>query len=424
MASLIRPMSPLKIVTTATIGTLLEWAEYTFFAYMAVQLSTHFFPMTDPSLARIKTYGIFAASYLMRPIGACFFGILGDTIGRKPALMSSMLLMGLATMLIGCLPTYAEIGSYAAVLLIICRLLQGFAVSGEFHGAITYLHEHATARPYLMGSFAPFAAALGMSLGAYVALLTSLPGVPHYAWRIPFLGSGLLCALAIYLRQSLNETPLFQQIQQEAKMSQLLNKRISILRTFKSNKQGMIQMFSMGLFTSIYVYIGNVFFKGVCIQFGMASEVASQMVTIGQIVAAFFILFFGFIADKAGGRRVCLTGLFLAIFAGPFILYCAQSGDPRLTLGGQIVYGFVNGFVFGPMMTILMNNFKVQNRYSSSAIGWSLAVALFGGTALLVAETLTKYTGSALGAGCYISLAAIAALTTLCRNPVSAEDKI
>lgn len=385
----------------AVFGTIIEWAEYTFFAYMAEKLSSHFFPIDNPDVALLKTYGIFGSSYLMRPLGALLFGTIGDRYGRKPALMISMLLMGIATMTIGILPGYSGIGWYAPLFLILCRLAQGIAVSGEFHGAITYIHEHAKAKPFFEGSFAPFAAAAGMSFGALAAWLCSLSQNPH-AWRIPFLCSGLLCALAIYLRLKLTETPIFQ----EAKINNALSHN-PVLVVFKENKMSMLRTASMGLFISIFVYIGNVFFKIACIKFGGLSDLkAAQIVTSGQVLAALAILFFGRLADQWGGRKMCLLGLFLALSLGPFMLYCAQSGDIALTFFGQVIYALINGLVSAPMMTLLMNQFHIGNRYSGTALGWSFAVSIFGSTALLVAEWLVQTTGSVLAPGFYISLTA------------------
>lgn len=398
-----------KATITATLGTLLEWAEYTFFAYMADQLSNYFFDIQDANLARLKTYGIFATSYFMRPLGAVLFGTLGDRLGRKPALMSSMLLMGIATFSIGCLPTFAEVGSLAAILLLLCRLLQGVAVGGEFHGAITFLHEHAEKRPFFSGSFGPFAAAGGMAIGSFAATLTLLPGAPSWSWRIPFLCSGFLCLLALYLRSSIEETLPFQRAKREKRLV-----RNPILKAFKEQKKALLLTACISIFVAVYVYIGNVFFKITCIKVGgLRPEIASQIVTFGQVLAACFILICGRMADKIGGKRMCVTGLMLAIIAGPAILAAAQTGDVFLTIAGQVLYAIVNGLVSSCMMTLLMQEFHTETRYSGSAFGWSISAAIFGGTALMVADILMNQMNLNFGPGLYISLAALTAVLAL-----------
>lgn len=407
-------MSQFKISITATLGTLLEWAEYSFFAYMADQLSTHFFAIENPHLALLKTYGIFATSYFMRPLGALLWGSLGDTLGRKPALMCSMALMGLATVAIGCLPTFASIGIWAAILLMICRLLQGLAVAGEFHGAVTFLYEHAKNNNlFFAGCLGPFAAAAGMALGAFAATLTALPTAPAWSWRIPFLLSGFLCVIAVYLRQHLSETPLFQ----AAKKNLELTKK-PILSAFKHNKKGMLMTASMSIFIAVYVYIGNIFFKIISMKVGGLSPLlASKVVMMGQILAAGCILLFGFLADKFGGKKICLFGLFLAIFCGPFILHCATHTSLEYVLLGQTLYAIINGMVSAPMMTLLLPLFHTGTRYSGTALGWSISAAIFGGTALFVADLLFNHFGFQHGPGLYISIAALFTLWQMKKVP-------
>lgn len=399
-------MSYFKTLSTATIGTLLEWAEYTFFAYMADQLSKHFFDIQDPSLALLKTYGIFATSYFMRPLGAMLWGTIGDTWGRKPALMCSMALMGVATVSIGCLPTFEQIGPTAAILLMLCRLIQGIAVAGEFHGAITFLHEHSLKHhPFFVGCLGPFAAAAGMAVGASCATLTQLPTAPIWAWRIPFLLSGFLCALAVYLRHNLSETPQFQRAKADKELE-----RFPLWTALQHNRKALFTTAAVSLFIAVYVYIGNIYFKTVSIKVGGLSPlVAGHLVTAGQVLAALCILTTGTLADKLGGKKLCILGLSAAIIAGPFILWCARTGQIEYVLLGQFIYAVVNGLVSAPMMTLLLPLFNTNTRYSGTALGWSISAAIFGGTALIVADLLVTQ-GFIEGPGLYISLAAIIAL--------------
>ncbi|MDR0580756.1 MAG: MFS transporter [Holosporaceae bacterium] len=162
-----------KSVVIVSFGTLLEWAEFTFFAYMADYLSRLFFPISDVTFSRLKIYGVFAASYIMRPIGAIIFGHIGDKHGRKIPMIISLLLMALATCGIGILPTYDFIGDVSSFLLIVFRMLQGIAVGGEFNGATVLLTEYDKQRPFLAGSWTSFAASAGMALGSVASLAAS-----------------------------------------------------------------------------------------------------------------------------------------------------------------------------------------------------------------------------------------------------------
>lgn len=404
-------MSYARTLSTATAGTLLEWAEYTFFAYMADQLSKLFFDIQDPQLALLKTYGIFATSYFMRPLGAMLWGTVGDKWGRKPALMCSMALMGIATVSIGCLPTYTQIGLWAPIFLILSRLLQGVAVAGEFHGAITFMYEHAALknRPFFAGCLGPFAAAAGMSLGALAATLTLLPSIPVWGWRVPFLFSGFLCVLAMYLRHNLAETPLFKKAQAEKTLE-----RFPILTAFKENSSGILTAAALSLFVAVFVYIGNIYFKSMAIKIGgLTPLVAGNIVTLGQIWAAICILSIGLMADKIGGKKLCLWGLLLGILLSPIMLICARTGSIFYALIGQTLYGIIDGLVTAPMMTLLLPLFKTETRYSGSALGWSISAAIFGGTALMVADALVNQFGLPNGPGIYISLSALVAFGAL-----------
>ncbi len=396
----------LRSIIPTTLGTILEWAEYTFFAYMADHLSTLFFPIENPDLARLKTYGIFGASYFMRPVGALIFGTIGDKVGRKPALIASMVLMSIATTTIGLLPTHQYIGALAPIFLILCRLLQGIAVAGEFSGSAVFIFEHNNDRPFFSGSFTSFAAAAGMSVGAFAATLVSLPNAPDFSWRIPFLCSGVLSIVAIYLRKNVTETPAFLQTKTKS----------TPLNTLFSTRENLIALLctaAMAFFVSTYVYIGNIYYKTLCVNIGgLTPHLAAQIVTAGQLLTALLILAFGSIADQLNGKKLCLMGLGLAIFLGPIILACAQSGEIALSMIGQLFYAFLNGMITAPMMTLLLRKFPPEIRYRGKSFAWNTTAAIFGGTALLTAETLMHHYGQ-IGLGLYVSVAALSAFLAL-----------
>lgn len=397
-----------KTLFTATVGTILEWAEYMFFAYMADELSRHFFSIEDPNLARLKTYGIFATSYFMRPLGALLFGMIGDKFGRKPALASAMMLMCIATTAIGCLPTYNSVGAIAALLLVGCRLLQGLAVAGEFNGAGIFIFEHSKNRPYFAGCIVPFSASAGMALGAFAAMLVSSPTAFTWSWRIPFLGSGILGLLAIYLRLSIAETPVFQKLLSEKKPL-----RTPFKTLFQHNKQALFLTMALGFFVCVYVYIGNIYYKTLCVQIGhLEPGLALKISTFGQLLAASLTLIFGLMADRLGGEKLCLLGLGAAIALGPVILSCAASGNIALAFFGQILYAILNGLVSATMMTIFIQAFPPEVRYIGSALGWNFSAAIFGGPALLVAQLLMENFGIK-GPSLYISLASLSAFLLL-----------
>src|SRR5262245_53259578 len=206
-----------RTVLAGMIGNAVEWYDYGLYGYLAPVLATLFFPSKDPLTSLMATFGVFAAGFVMRPLGAIAFGHLGDRFGRKKALVVSVALMAVPTGLIALLPTYAELGATAPALLVLLRLLQGFSVGGEFTGSIIFLVEHAPpSRRGFIGSWAGFSTNAGCMLGgAAGALLVTFLGrqaVVEWAWRLPFLLAAVLGIVGLFLRLRVEETPLFQSL--------------------------------------------------------------------------------------------------------------------------------------------------------------------------------------------------------------------
>jgi MHS family proline/betaine transporter-like MFS transporter len=206
-----------RSVAAGAIGNTLEWYDFAVFGFVAPAISSQFFPSDDRLAGLLNTFALFAVGYLARPLGGALFGHLGDRIGRKRALQISILMMAVPTSLMAVLPTHAEIGIWAAVLLALLRLLQGFSVGGEFIGSICYLVEVAPVKQRgLFGSFAVFSTVGGMLLGSAVAAILHLTLSPEataaWGWRLPFLGGIVLGFTGWHLRRHLLETPAFEQI--------------------------------------------------------------------------------------------------------------------------------------------------------------------------------------------------------------------
>lgn len=393
-----------------SLGTLLEWAEFTFFAYMADYLSHIFFPIDDPDLARLKIYGVFAASYLMRPAGAIFFGHIGDRYGRKPPMIASLLLMAAATFSMGILPTYASIGVISSILLVIFRMIQGFAVGGEFNGATVVLTEHDKTHPFLAGSWTSFASAAGMAFGGLMAAIVSTFSV-HYAdlWRLPFLLSSVLALVAIYLRKDMDETEDFR----IAKKNNSLF-RFPIIAAWKHNKAGLLCTAAFSMFISVYVYTGNIYYRTIAVNIGkIAQEQAALAITIGVSLNTILIPIFANIADKTNGKKLCVIGLFSALIFSPIIIFLATIGDFCYVLLGQCIYGVIDAIVSATAFTILMRYFKTETKYSGTSFAWSIITAIFGGTALIANEFLMMKTQTALSCGFYMSVCALICLIVL-----------
>ncbi|WP_051908534.1 MFS transporter [Candidatus Odyssella acanthamoebae] len=204
-----------KIAISCFAGNMLEWYEFAVFGFLTTYISQNFFPTSSPYLATLMTYAIFATGFIMRPLGAILSGHIGDRQGRRGGLLLSITLMALPTFAIGCLPTYEQIGILAPILLLLCRMIQGISLGGEFSGSIVYLIEHSPKdRPGFYASWAD----LGSSVGMIAASLTSLVLTLYlsqnqmlsFGWRLPFLGGIAFGLLGYYLRRDLAETPEFK----------------------------------------------------------------------------------------------------------------------------------------------------------------------------------------------------------------------
>jgi len=385
-------------------GTLLEWAEYTFYGYLAISLSALFFPANLPHIAILKTYGIFAAGYIMRPLGAILFGTIGDRLGRKPALIASLFLMGIATFAIGCLPSYHSIGVLAPSLLLIFRMLQGIAISGEYNGAGIFLHEKVANRyPCLTTSWVSASAAFGMVLGGIAAYLVSHPLAPSYAWRVPFLLGGLSCFLGWRFRYALPES---LQIQHDTKST------LPFITIFKESKHAILTVGAIAALTGVFVYICNiyvvVFLKQVV---HLPTHHATFFAIFGETLVAFFIPIFAWMADHVGAVRQYRFALIATAISTPILFLLMLSGQYLWIGCAMALYGLLNGLLCGPMIKIICDQFPQSTRYTGISFAWSFAAALFSGTAPIVAQFLTIHFDWPLAPSIYVS--AIAMLTYL-----------
>lgn len=391
-----------------TIGTLLEWAEFTFYGYMALTLSSLFFPSDHATLALFKTFGIFAVGFIMRPLGAILFGHLGDRYGRKPALVGAIALMGVATFAIGCLPTYAQIGSLAPILLLICRMLQGIAISGEYNGAGIYLVEKANNHlPCLAGSWISAAAAGGMVLGGIAAFIVSYPGMPVWAWRIPFLLGGFSCVAGFWIRKRLiDSTP--------SQPTRPTKDKLPLTTVFQKNRNGLLLTGAIAAFTGIFVYICNVYIVVFLHQtVGIPSHQAGFYAIFGEVLVAILIPCMGWLADYGCPYKQYQWGLWGVILFCPLIFMLCTTGTPWAILIAMALYGVLNATLCGPMAKMLTDQFPPHLRYTGISVGWSLSAAIFSGTAPIIATWLTSHWQLPLAPSFYVSAFALLTLLIL-----------
>jgi MHS family proline/betaine transporter-like MFS transporter len=401
-------------VLAGMIGNAVEWYDYGLYGYLAPVLATLFFPSKDPLDSLMATFGVFAAGFLMRPLGAIAFGHLGDRLGRKKALVVSVALMAVPTGLIGLLPTHAEVGATAAVLLVLLRLLQGFSVGGEITGSIIFLVEHAPpARRGFIGSWAGFSTNAGCMLGAGVgALLVTVLGrqaVEEWAWRLPFLLGAVLGVAGLFLRLGVEETPRFQSLAKSEGVAP-----VPLFEALGHERRGMLTavsllwLSSVGFF-SVFVYLpgylGNVA--------GLPLHSAMLINWLAMIVVGVVIPPVGALSDRVGRKPPLLFAAAGLLALSYPLFWLLARGDFTLCLVAQCTFAALLATLVSPLYALLVELFKTRARYTALSLGFNIATALFGGSAPLLATYLVKQTGDARSPGLYLMLSAGATVLVL-----------
>lgn len=406
-----------RIRLAGAVGNLLEWYDFGLYGLLAPVLASLFFPGHDRIAALLAVYGGFAGGFAMRPIGAAVLGHLADRVGRRFVLVLSVVLMGVSTVLVGLLPTYASAGVWAPILLIVIRLLQGFSVGGEFVDSVTYLVEAAPDRRGFAGSFANLGSTGGMLLGAGAAAgLTSFANpatVTAWAWRAPFLFGGVIASSAYLLRRHLPETYVSKKIA-EAGAKTVVKKQSPLRQAIR--KQPGILLATL-LFTSGYGianYVTMVLLPTYAREIShIADQQALRINGAGQALALLVVPLAGWLSDHVWRRRTMLAVAFgvEAAFAWKAFVLVDHSGAGGLWIA-QLVFAFLLAVVMGTAPAMLSEQFEPEYRVSAHAVAFNIGIGIFGGTAPMVSMGLIKLTGNRMApAGYLIAAAVVAALS-------------
>ncbi len=404
-----------RSIVAGAIGNMLEWYDFAVFGFVAPAIGSQFFPSEDRLAGLLNTFAVFAVGYLARPLGGMLFGHLGDRIGRKRALQLSIIMMAVPTSLIAVLPTHAEIGVWAAVLLVLLRLAQGFSVGGEFIGSVCYLVEVAPANKRgFYGSYAVFSTVGGMLLGSAVAAALNLALSPEaiaaWGWRLPFFGGIVLGFTGWNLRRHLLETPAFEDIVRQDKTS--LHPGLRALRQmpFEVTQVGvMVMLLGVGIYTLFIwmpTYLTHI----------LVPPVPHALIvnTLAMILMIALMPVAGRLTDRAGYKPV-LVGAMIATAVAVYPLFVwIDTGGLTAMIVAMIVFAVVNGFLQGPTPLAMVDQFPVEIRYSAMAAGYNVSMAVFGGTAPLVTTWLISKTGNLAAPAWYVAaIAAVSAAATL-----------
>jgi MFS family permease len=406
--------SRLRVIFAACVGSALEW--YDFFLYgtaAALVFGDLFFPKSDPIVGTLLAFLTFGVGFVVRPIGGILFGILGDRFGRKPVLVATLLMIGIGTTAIGLLPTYAQIGYWAPLLLVLMRVIQGLGAGAEYGGAVIYLVENAPAnRRGFWGSFAPLGVSIGnlLAAGAF-ALVAPLPreDLLSWGWRLPFLASFLLILVGIFVRLRVAETPVYT----EAVVARGKVEQNSAMEALKQHPRNFMVVLGARLAENGLGYLFPVFgLSYVVTTLGVPKSDALSALMLAFFVELFAIVGFASLSDHVGRRPVYLFGAVAGIlFAFPFFLLVGTKQWIFIAAAFIIARAVVTAAMFGPQAAYFAELFPPQRRFAGFAFARELGSLLAGGPAPFLAAYLVSVFGSWWPVACYAAL--LSALTAI-----------
>jgi MFS family permease len=391
-----------RVIVAASVGNIIEWYDFYIFGSLAAVLSVKFFEQSHPVAALLSTIALFTAGFLIRPLGAFLFGWMGDRIGRKYTFLVTLSGMGLGTGAIGLIPTYESIGLTAAFVLFGLRMIQGLCLGGEYGGAITYVAEHVPdeSRGYYTG-WLQTSPTLGIvvSLAVIIATRTYFGNqvFDEWAWRVPFLVSFLLVAIAIYIRLQLQETPVFQQIKAKGQMT-----RNPWKEAFLSSNIKYILIATVVLIGQGVVWYSGQFWALYFLQQVSKVDALSSAYIVGAalLIATPSLILFGWLSDHIGRKPVILGGMLLAaITYYPLYLWLGsvtQPGNVNYPVAIFIIFILVCyvGMVYGPVGAFLAEYFPGRIRYTSVSVPYHIGNGWGGGLVPFITSAAFAATGS------------------------------
>jgi MHS family proline/betaine transporter-like MFS transporter len=393
------PQSALRTALAGLIGNVLEWFDFAVYGYFASDIGRQFFPQSSPVAQQLLAFAVFALGFVARPVGSLVLGQVGDRIGRRALLTLSIALMGGATLALGLLPTYAQIGALAPVLLVLMRLTQGFSLGGEFTGSMVYTTEKAS--PMMRGLVSSSTAAgttIGFILGSLAAWMVnswlSVDQVSTWGWRIPFIGSVLFCIVGWFLRRGISETAagLKAAAIRPPLLPSLIADWLPIVQTF-----GIVGMTNAAYYLTFTYAVERR--KNLLGEGGEAFLLAN---VLSLVVVLFCKPLGGWLSDKVGRRRlmIALTMATMALvyFAQRAMLY----GSPMHFTLGQVMLAVPLGMALGLQGAMVVEIFPLRTRVTSMSFAYSITLALAGGTAPLVSSWLIETLGHPLAPAYYI----------------------
>jgi MHS family proline/betaine transporter-like MFS transporter len=402
------------------IGNVVEWYDFALYGYLAGVIAPIFFPSHAPVAGLIATYGIFAAGFLMRPLGAAVFGWFGDRYGRARTMQISVAMMALPTLLLGLLPTYAQIGLMAPVLLVLVRLLQGLSVGGEFSSSATYLVETAPeGKRGVIGSWANIGSMCGSLLGVgAAALVTNLfdaETLGDWAWRLPFLGGALLGTTAILMRRNLHTSERFQQ-HHDAR-----DQTSPLLSAFTTNRREMLLALAFAAAYGTCFYIAFVFLPEWLSSQGLMERGTALAINTGLTLLVVPLMpLAAIVGDRWVPRKTWIALALLALAVAAWPLYewmLASGGSLPAVLTAHVVFFALLAVPLGSGPALFVELFPECDRLSGYSVAFNLGVGVFGGLTPMIASSLIAITGFAIVPAFYLMVVGVLAAIALALMP-------
>jgi len=401
-----------RAVVASAVGTTIEW--YDFFLYgiaAALVFPQKYFPQSDPFVGTLLAFSTYFVGFASRPLGAVIFGHYGDRIGRKASLIATLLLMGIATMGIGFVPSYDSIGIWGAILLTFGRVLQGIGVGGEWGGSVLLAGEWTDAkRRGFTTSFAQFGAPAGMvRANGAIAIMTATTSAEQFlewGWRIPFLVSFVLIFIGLYIRVGIFETPVFAKLKAQGRVE-----KAPVVEVLRRNWREVIltALLRSGQQTPFYIFTLYVLTYGTT-ALGFNRTMLLNFVMIQSLLSMGTIPLFGYLSDRIGRRAITMIGC-VVMMVWPFIYFGLLDTKNVWLVFLAILLGLpLHDLQYGPQAAFISETFPGSRRYSGASLGYQLASLTAGGPAPLVAVWLFQRFGSSLPIAAYISFTALVSL--------------
>lgn len=404
-----------KSVYATGIGNAMEWFDFGLYSYLAIIISQNFFTgVQNDELKLVFTFATFAIAFLMRPLGGVIFGRIGDRLGRKTVLTTTIILMAASTLLIGLLPTYDQIGIWAPILLLIARIIQGFSTGGEYAGAMVYIAELSpdNRRSVLgsgleIGTLAGYILASLLASGMFIAL--SDAQMLAWGWRIPFILGAPLGLIGLYLRRHLDETPIF-----ENEIEENEEEPESFVSIVKNHKKDIILCFITVAFFNITNYMLLSYMPSYLDEvIGISTTVSTIFITSVMVVMVPLAFLFGRLSDKIGNKKVVLFGSFGLTAFSLLAFYFMGMNQLMFVSFGILILGFFLSTYEGSMPSLLPSIFFTDVRYRTLAVTFNVSVSIFGGTTPLVSTWLVHVTQNPLAPAYYLTAVSLIGFITI-----------